>query len=75
MLHNPVQEKLDVLLKKIRSIRLEKQISQNEISKRLNISQNAYCKMEQGKTKLDLYRFVQINNILEFDFYKFFKEN
>ncbi|WP_417800353.1 helix-turn-helix domain-containing protein [Tenacibaculum sp.] len=39
--------------------------SQYEIGVKLHISQNAYYKLETGKTKLDLQRFIEITNLLE----------
>ena len=68
ILQNPIQEKLDVLLKKIKTTRIKKEITQYEMSERLNISQNSYYKIEKGKTKLDIYRLLQISYILEFNF-------
>ncbi|MFY0631524.1 MAG: helix-turn-helix transcriptional regulator [Flavobacteriaceae bacterium] len=67
-LQNPIQERLDILLKKIKTTRIKKEITQYEMSERLNISQNSYYKIEKGKTKLDIYRLLQISYILEFNF-------
>jgi len=38
------------------------------MSARLNMSQNCYHKLENGKTKLDVFRLMKISNILEYDF-------
>jgi len=66
ILQNPIQDQVNSILKSIKRIRQEKSISQYEMANRLNISQNAYFKIEKGTTKLDLYRFILISNILEF---------
>ena len=47
-------------------------ISQRELGEKIGISQNAYYKIEKGKTKLDLYRFLQIVSILRIETNKFF---
>jgi transcriptional regulator with XRE-family HTH domain len=52
---------------KIRIARLIKGYSQNYMAVQLNISQRAYCKLECGKTKLSLKRFLVIVNLLEID--------
>ena len=68
MLENPLQKKVTLLLKKIKNVRFEKEITQYEMSARLNMSQNCYHKLENGKTKLDVFRLMKISNILEYDF-------
>ena len=52
---------------KIRIARVTKGYSQNYMAVQLNISQRAYCKIECGKTKLSLRRFLIITKILEID--------
>jgi len=52
---------------KIRIARVTKGYSQNYMAVQLNISQRAYCKIECGKTKLSLRRFLVIVHILEID--------
>ena len=61
-------KKVTLLLKKIKNVRFEKEITQYEMSARLNMSQNCYHKLENGKTKLDVFRLMKISNILEYDF-------
>ena len=68
MLTNPHRETITTILKKIKALRIEKGISQYELSERLIICQNSYYKIESGKTKLDIYRLLQISTILEFNF-------
>lgn len=71
---NPIQNQISSILKKIKRIRQQKEISQYEMANRLNVSQNTYFKIEKGKTKLDLYRLIQISNILELDISNLFQE-
>ena len=54
-------------MQNIRSIRIAKQFSQDYVAAKLNISQNAYSKIELGYTKITLERLFQIADILEFD--------
>jgi transcriptional regulator with XRE-family HTH domain len=49
----------------IRLIRLTKGYSQEYMALMLNISQNAYCKIESGKTELKVNRVYEIAEILE----------
>ncbi|RZK78231.1 MAG: XRE family transcriptional regulator [Pedobacter sp.] len=55
------------ILEKIKNIRQAKGITQVEISKELKISQNAYSKLELGRSNLDLYRLLDISNVLAVD--------
>jgi len=52
---------------KIKKARINKGFNQEDISKKLNISQSAYAKIENGITKLDIDRLVEITKILEID--------
>ena len=56
-----------VVLENIRTQRGIKGYSQDYIAARLNISQNAYSKMELGYTQLSLLRLFQIAAILEIE--------
>ena len=71
---NPIRARIANILTFIKLTRLSKGISQYEMSSRLNVSQNTYFKIESGKTKLDIYRLMQLSNILEFDISELFKE-
>jgi transcriptional regulator with XRE-family HTH domain len=55
------------LVYKIKKFRVSKGYSQEDISKKLNISQSAYAKIENGITKLDIDRLFDISKILEID--------
>lgn len=71
---NPINARISSILSFIKLTRLSKGISQYEMSSRLNVSQNTYFKIESGKTKLDIYRLIQLSNILEFDISELFRE-
>jgi len=62
-----IQLKIHEIRKRIIQIRKEKGYSQENIAKMLQISQNAYYKIERGNTKLTLIRFLQIADILEIE--------
>jgi transcriptional regulator with XRE-family HTH domain len=64
---NPINQQVGVVLKYLRKKRVEKEISQYEMANRLCVSQNTYFKIEKGKTKLDMFRFLQICRILDLD--------
>ena len=68
MLKNPLHKKTSALIQNIKRVRVQKGITQYEMSCCLCISQNAYFKIEKGITKLDIYRLLQISNILRHDF-------
>lgn len=52
---------------KIRAIRTQQKISQEQMAERLDLTPQAYSKMESGKTKLSLDRIQQIAQILNID--------
>ena len=52
---------------KIRSKRIELNYTQEYLAAKLNISQNAYSKIELGYTKITVERLFQIADILETD--------
>mgnify|MGYP003545608898 CR=1 FL=1 len=59
---------------KIRSIRIEKNLSQEYIATSLNISQSYYAKIENGKSSLTISDFFKILNVLEIDVVLFFNQ-
>lgn len=67
---NPIQKKEEEILARIKKLRIEKYITQYEMGNRLGISQNAYYKTENGYTKLDLVRLIQLSTILEVELCK-----
>lgn len=52
---------------KIRSIRTQKKLSQASVAEQLDISTNAYSKIERGETTPSLERIQQIANIFQID--------
>ena len=52
---------------KIRAIRTQQKISQEQMAERLDLTPQAYSKIESGKTKLSLDRIQQITQILNID--------
>lgn len=52
------------LYSNLRTIRLLKKVSQEEMSEKLNISQSSYGKLERGATKMSMDRLDKIASIL-----------
>ena len=52
---------------KIRAISTQQKISQEQMAERLDLTPQAYSKIESGKTKLSLDRIQQIAQILNID--------
>ncbi|MEZ4906700.1 MAG: helix-turn-helix transcriptional regulator [Saprospiraceae bacterium] len=52
---------------RIKKLRISKGMNQDDIASRLNISQSAYTKIENGITKLDIERITELSKILEVD--------
>lgn len=52
---------------KIRAIRTQQKISQEQMAERLDLTPQVYSKIESGKTKLSLDRIQQIAQILNID--------
>ncbi len=42
-------------------------MTQSQMAKQLNMSQNSYFKIEKRKTRLDFYRLLQISDVLSID--------
>ncbi|MEO7216504.1 helix-turn-helix transcriptional regulator [Mucilaginibacter sp.] len=57
----------------IRSRRLQLNYTQEYIAYKLNMSQNAYSKLELGYTAVTIGRFVEICSALEVDVYDMLK--
>ncbi len=53
--------------KRIKKIRVEKGYSQEYMADMLSISQNAYHKLERGRTRINLKKFIEIAKILEIE--------
>lgn len=53
------------IIKKIKDIRIEKKISVEDIAQKLDISTNAYRKIEMNYTKLTIDRLYEISKIID----------
>ena len=65
-----MDENIKIITENIRLERLRKGISQDKMANLLQISQNAYSKIESGKTTLTIIRLHQIAKVLEIPFEK-----
>jgi transcriptional regulator with XRE-family HTH domain len=59
------QELIIEIRKRIKQIRFEKGYTQENMADMLNISQNAYYKLEKGYSRIDLCKFIKLSKILE----------
>jgi transcriptional regulator with XRE-family HTH domain len=57
----------------IRQKRMQLKYSQEYMAFKLNQTQNAYCKVELGHTKLTLMKLIEICEIFEVDVHEFLK--
>ncbi len=64
---NTVDLKIKAIAANIRHKREQKNYTQEYLAFKLNISQNAYSKIELGYTKITVERLFQIAGILELD--------
>jgi len=62
----------DLVLKTLRSMRIEKNYTQEYISMELNISQSYYGRIENGKADLNISNLYKILLILDTDYIDFF---
>ncbi|PQJ79472.1 helix-turn-helix domain-containing protein [Polaribacter porphyrae] len=72
--HFLVEDDLITILKKIKTIRLEQNLTQADMCYRLNISQSVYSKLEKGESKLDMERLLLILKTLNTSLADFFKD-
>ena len=61
------QQIVGEIRERIKRIRLEKGYSQDYMADMLNISQNAYHKLERGHSRINLQKFIEIARILEIE--------
>ncbi len=54
----------DLIVSKLKQIRLSKNILQKYVAKELNLSENSYSRIENGNTKLTIDNLYKICNIL-----------
>ncbi|NCD70142.1 helix-turn-helix domain-containing protein [Mucilaginibacter agri] len=60
------------IVSNIKSLRISKAYSQDYLANKLNISQNAYSKLELGRSKLTVDRLLEIANILDVEIMEIF---
>ena len=70
-----VSSKIKAVAINIRKIREHLNYTQEYLAMKLNISQNAYSKIELGYTKITLERLYQIAQVLEVDLVELIKAN
>jgi len=75
MAKEAVSNKIKSVAVNIRKIREHLNYTQEYLAMKLNISQNAYSKIELGYTKITLERLYQIAQILEVDLIELIKAN
>ena len=66
-MNNTLSLKIKEIAANIRHKREFRNYTQEYLALKLNISQNAYSKIELGYTKITVERLFQIGDILEFD--------
>lgn len=64
----------DLVLKKLRALRRDKNYSQEFISQKLNISQSFYGRIENGKAILSVRVLHKILKVLDTNYVEFFDE-
>ena len=62
----------EIIGKKIRQIRIEKGLSQEQLSEKIDISPRHMCTIENGNSFPSIETFVNISEILDIDINKFF---
>ena len=68
------EEKLQLIYARMRRFRHERKYSQQNIADLLKISQNAYYKIENGRTKLLVGTLLSLSEIFEVNFCDFFTD-
>jgi transcriptional regulator with XRE-family HTH domain len=63
------------ILSKIRQLRTEMDVSQEQIAFQLDISQGAYSKIERGKIPLTILQLEEIANVLKCPLRSFLEDN
>ena len=68
------EKEIQVICNKIRILRYERGLTQQKVASILDISQNAYNKIENGKTKLLVVTILCLADIFEADVKDFFTD-
>ena len=66
-MENSINVILDRMGENIRAIRLMRNYSQDYLALKLKISQNAYSKIELGRTKVSVEKLLTIADVLDVD--------
>lgn len=64
---------ISIILKTIRLSRIEKNLTQEAVAKKLNFTQSYYAKMENGKADITLCNLLKLIEVLEVDYFIFQK--
>lgn len=73
-MENTTDNRIQMTIRNIKRLRLERNYTQDYLAMKLNISQNAYSKLELGQSKLSLERLLQISEVFEIDITLLFAE-
>ncbi len=64
---NTTIAELESIRKRLKKIRFDKGFTQEFMADKLDISQNSYHKLENGRTKICLRKFIDISKVLEIE--------
>lgn len=64
---------MTAILKTIRISRLEKNLTQEDVAKKLNFTQSYYAKIENGKADITLQNLLKLIEVLELNYFDFQK--
>lgn len=65
---------MSIILKTIRISRIEKNLTQEDVAKKLNFTQSYYAKIENGKADITLQNLLKLLEILEVNYFDFQKK-
>lgn len=68
------EKELQLICDRIRKLRYEKGLTQERVANHLNISQNAYHKIENGRTKLLVVTLLMLTDIFKVNLSDFFED-
>ena len=70
---NTTEQLVCEIRERIKNIRFEKGLTQDNMADMLNLSQNAYHKLENGHSKMSLTKFINICKVLEVEMVEIIK--
>ena len=68
-------QQFETIADRLKKIRMEKNVSQDFLSKKLGFTQKAYSKIENNETKLNVDVLQRISEVLEVPIESFFNTN